>query len=189
MARTSSTAEKREWTLEEWLTMELEPRYEFENGRLIQMASPTRRHQRIVGKLFGQLDSWMRRTGMGFVDMEIDVALPTGVGYIPDLVFVQREREEALYTPEGKIRGVPDLVVEVISPSTRKRDTVDKLHAYQEAGVPWYWLVDSETLTIQELQLTPEGYKVISEVGAGEEFSSVALAGFSVNLKELLEED
>ncbi|MEN3002523.1 MAG: Uma2 family endonuclease [Armatimonadota bacterium] len=184
----SSTVKKQHWTLEEWLATELEPRYEFENGRLVRMASPTRRHQRIVGKLFGQLDNWMSWTGLGFVEMEIDVALPTGVGYIPDLVFVRYERESELYTPDGKIRGVPDLVVEVISPGTRRRDTVHKLRAYQEAGVPWYWLVDSETLVMQEFRLTPTGYRIETVADAGEVFRPAALPGFEMNLQELLED-
>ncbi|GBC92202.1 hypothetical protein HRbin15_00667 [bacterium HR15] len=183
-----SAVKQRRWTLEEWLDTELEPRYEFEHGRLVRMASPTRRHQRIVGKLFYYMDKWANVTDFGYVDMEIDLVLPTGVGYIPDLVVVRREREDELYTPGGKIRGVPDLVVEVISPSTRRRDTVQKLRAYQEAGVPWYWLVDSETLVIQELMLTPGGYQVCTVADAGEVFRPAALPGFEINLQVLLEE-
>ncbi len=184
----SEAIEKRDWTLEEWLKAELEPRFEFEEGRLVPMASPTRQHQRIVGRLFTQMERWANQTGSGSIEMELDVALPTGVGFIPDLMFIRRERESELYTPGGKIRGVPDLVVEVVSPSTRTRDTVRKLRAYQAAGVPWYWLIDSETLVAQELKLTPDGYQISTVADAGEVFRPAALPGFEINLQQRMEE-
>ncbi len=81
---------------------------------------------------------------------------------------IHKEREAELLTSSGKIQGVPDLVVEVISPSTRARDTVHKMRIYHEAGVPWYWLIDSETLTIHEYQHTQEGYLLRIAADAGE---------------------
>ncbi len=152
------------------------------------MASPTRRHQRIVGRLYGQMDRWTQESQAGSVEMEVDVALPIGKGVIPDLTFVRREREAELLTPEGKVQGAPDLVVEVVSPTTRTRDTVQKLRSYHESGVAWYWLVDSETLSVQELQWTPEGYVIRGVAEAGEVFRSQALEGFEVNLQALLGE-
>lgn len=89
---------------------------------------------------------------------------------------------------EGKVRGMPDLVVEVISPSTRTHDTVRKLRDYHQAGVPWYWLIDSEALSIQELQWTPAGYVIRATAEAGEVFRSHALEGFELNLQALLNE-
>jgi len=83
----------------------------------------------------------------GIVAMEVDVALPNQHGYIPDISLLYGDQAQPLLTPEGKIRGAPYLVVEVISPTTRMRDTVHKLRAYYEA---WYWLIDSENLTAQE---------------------------------------
>ena len=171
--------EKREWTLEEWLNTELEPLYEFEDGRLIPMAAPTKQHQDIV-LLMGY--------EMGTVVMGVDVVLSPHRGYIPDLVFVRREREAEVLDPRGKVIGIPDLVVEVISPGGYVRDTVRKLRTYQEAGVPWYWLIDAETLTVQELQLMPEGYLLRTVAGAGEAFRPAALPGFEINLQALLEE-
>lgn len=175
-------------SLEEWLQSELEPRCEYENGRLIPMASPSRKHQRIVGRLYGQFDRWTVENQKGSVEMELDVALPIGKGVIPDLSFIRREREAELLTPDGKVQGAPDLVVEVVSPSTRTRDTVQKLRDYYESGVAWYWLIDSETLSIQELQWTPEGYVIRTVAEAGEVFRSKALEGFEINLKALLGE-
>ncbi|MCS7065983.1 MAG: Uma2 family endonuclease [Fimbriimonadales bacterium] len=184
----SDAIEKREWTLEEWLNTELEPRYEFEDGRLIPMAAPTKRHQDIVLLMGYEMRRFCRANRLGTVAMGIDVVLSPRRGYIPDLVFVRREREEQVLTPQGKVIGVPDLVVEVVSPGGHVRDAVRKLRTYQEAGVPWYWLIEAETLAIQELQLTPEGYLVRSTADAGEVFRPAALPGFEINLQELLED-
>lgn len=185
----SEAIEKREWTLQEWLDTELEPRYEFEDGRLIPMAAPTKRHQDIVGLTFYEMRRFCRANRLGTVAMGIDGVLSPRKGYIPDLVFIRRECEEEVLTPQGKVIGVPDLVVEVVSPGGHIRDAVRKLRTYQEAGVPWYWLIDAETLSIQEFQLTPEGYLLRTVADAGEPFHSAALPGFEMNLRNLLEED
>ncbi|MCX7926233.1 MAG: Uma2 family endonuclease [Fimbriimonadales bacterium] len=179
---------KEHWTLEEWLQTEMEPRCELDHGRLIPMASPTRKHQDIVLTTAYEARRHTLIHRLGALLMEVDVALPIGKGVIPDISFVSREREVELLTPEGKVRGAPDLVVEVVSPSTRTRDTVEKLRDYYESKVPWYWLIDSETLVIQELQWTPDGYVIRTVAEPGEVFRSKALEGFELNLQALLGE-
>ena len=139
------------WSLSEWLQLpEGPPFYELENGRLIQMPSPRREHQRVVAKLFNYLDKWCTVRQLGTVVMEVDVALPTGRGYIPDIAFVRREREAELLAEDGKIHGAPDLVVEVLSEGSRSRDLFRKFEGYQEAGVRYYWIVDPEAWLIAE---------------------------------------
>jgi Uma2 family endonuclease len=185
----SEALEKREWTLQEWLEAELEPLFEYEDGRLIPMAAPTKRHQDIVGLTFYTMRRFVRAHRLGTVLMGVDVVLSLRRGYIPDLTFVRREREAEVLNPQGKVIGVPDLVVEVVSPGGFARDAVRKLRAYQEAGVPWYWLIEGDTLLIQEFQLTPEGYLLRTIADAGEVFRPAALPGFELNLQALLEED
>jgi Uma2 family endonuclease len=175
-------------SLWEWLTSEGEGRYEFEDGELRERHSPSGQHQDIVGLLFALLYRHCVERGLGRVRMEIDVALPTGKGYIPDLVFVSRAREAELFTPEGKVLGVPDLVVEVISPGTRLRDTVHKLNEYHRAGVRWYWLVDSETLSVQEYEYTPDGYLLRASVEGGQPFQPRLFEGLTIDLAALLSE-
>ena len=131
-AKTSLVQPKQKrWTIEDWLNLpEGPPFYELEDGRLVEMPSPRVQHQRIVGRLYGILDRWVEERGLGTVIMAVDVALPTGRGYIPDLTFIRRERESELLAPDGKIHGTPDLVVEVVSPTTRTRDRVQKMKGY-----------------------------------------------------------
>jgi Uma2 family endonuclease len=81
----------------------------------------------------------------------------TGVnGVQPDLVFISNENREVL-TTQG-VRGAPDLVVEILSPSTRSRDLGIKLRAYQAAGVPNYWIADPRARTLEERVLGEDGY-------------------------------
>lgn len=185
MAKTMKEREK--VTIEEWLSLpEGPPFYEIEDGRLIEVPSPRREHQRILARLTTFLDDFAMEHNLGTVVMDVDVVLPTGVGYIPDIAFVLREREEELLVPDGKVHGAPDLVVEVISPTTRRRDRVKKFRNYWRAGVRWLWFVDSEELTVEEFKWTEEGYLCSTVADKGEDFEPKALPGLKLNLEELL---
>jgi len=175
-------------TADEWLQAELEPRCELQSGLLLPMASPTRRHQEIVLTTAYALRRYVRTGRLGVVLMEVDVALPDGSGVIPDICFVRAERESETLNPLGKVRGAPDLAVEVVSPSTRARDTVEKARLYHAAGIAWYWLTDSETLAVQELRWTPDGCVIGATAVAGQPFRPDALPGFEINLQTALEE-
>jgi Uma2 family endonuclease len=183
------TLSKNGLTVGDWLQLpEGPPCYELEHGRLVKMPSPRREHQEIVGLLFVALRQFAREHDLGTVVMAVDVALPTGQGYIPDITFVRREREAALLGRDGKVHGAPDLVVEVLSPSTRLRDRYRKLRAYWEAGVMWYWLVDSEALGVEEFQHTPQGYLAATLAAPGEIFETKALPGLRLDLAALVGE-
>ncbi|MCS7185357.1 MAG: Uma2 family endonuclease [Armatimonadota bacterium] len=189
MANKTSTIQrtKKRWTIEEWLNLpEGPPFYELEDGRLVEMPSPRVQHQRLVFKLAALLDEWVTRHELGTIVMAVDVALPTGKGYIPDLAFIRRERESELLAPDGKVHGAPDLVVEVVSPSTKVRDRVRKMRGYFEAGVEWVWLIDSDDLSVEEFKWTNEGYLMTVAAVSGEVFEPKAFSGLKLNLAELL---
>jgi Uma2 family endonuclease len=65
---------------------------------------------------------------------------------------------------------------------------VAKFNAYREAGVPWYWLIDSQSLAIEEYRLMPEGYLAVARVAAGEAFQPQMFPGLTINLAGLLGE-
>ena len=79
----------------------------------------------------------------------------------------------------------PDLAVEVTS-SEPDRDRVHKLRLYYENGVPWYWIIDSGNLSIEEYRVTPEGYVRKSSIAAGEEFRPGLFPGLVFNLTALV---
>jgi len=182
-----SIAETGRMTLEEFQALpEGPPYYEFEEGELVPMGSPTLEHQDLVGELASVLRRFVRERKGGRVCMEVDVYLPDGRVYIPDISFVSTERaEELLSHPDRKIHGAPDLVVEVTS-SNPERDRVRKFRVYYENGVSWYWIVDGETLAIEEYRATPEGYLRAGSTEAGEAFRPKLFLELSIDLDSLV---
>jgi Uma2 family endonuclease len=173
-------------TLEEFRAMpEGPPYYEYEEGELILVASPSPEHQDVVSELSHVLRQFVRQQQLGRVFMEVDVYLPDGRGYIPDLSYLSSERMHLLNPIDRKLHGSPDLVVEVTS-SAPARDRVHKFRVYYGNGVPWYWIIDANTLAIEEYQATPQGYLRTASVAPGEEFQPRLFPGLVINLQVLL---
>jgi Uma2 family endonuclease len=162
------------------------PFYEFEDGELTPMTSPTKKHQDVLGALVEVLRPFLRTSRLGELCIEVDVYLPDGRVYIPDLSFLSRERRKLIDPVDDKVHGAPDLVIEITS-SVPQRDRVRKFDAYYANGVPWYWIVDSQTLAIEEYQATPQGYLRTASIEAGQEFHPRLFPGLTIHLSALLE--
>ncbi|MCW3055194.1 MAG: hypothetical protein JWN14_4364 [Chthonomonadales bacterium] len=172
-------------TLEEFRKLpEGPPYYEFEEGELILMSSPTLEHQDIVGLLFAFLHAFLRKTRLGRIAMELDVYLPDGHVYIPDLAFVAQDNIRMISPVDQKIHGVPTMVTEIVS-NDAARDRIRKFQVYFENGVTWYWLV-TQSLEIEEYHRTPQGYVRTASVAVGEVFRPQVFPGLEINLQELL---
>ena len=119
-------------------------RYEAIEGDLYVTPAPTTRHQRVSKRLLYALDRILERPGLGEVFIApYGVEFPaTGEGVQPDIVFVSRPRREII--AEAGIAGAPDLVAEILSPSTAGRDRTIKLRLYERHGVREYWIVDAD---------------------------------------------
>lgn len=164
------------------------PNYEFDGGRLIAMPRPHPRHQAILRELSTELTIYLRAHRIGAVWPEIDVQLSRRRVYVPDLVFLSQSQLDRYSSDRGRIVGAPDLVVEIVSPASASRDRVAKFNAYREAGVTWYWLIDSQSLAVEEYRLMPEGYLAVARVAAGEIFRPQLFPDLGVNLAELMGE-
>jgi Uma2 family endonuclease len=181
-----ATTAMRRMTLEDFRALpEGPPYYEYEEGELILVASPTIEHQDIIGVLWNVSWQFVRQHQLGRVVMEVDVYLPDGRGYIPDLAYLATEHLHLLNPTDRKIHGSPDLVVEVTS-STPARDRVHKFRVYFGNGVPWYWIVDSNTLAIEEYHATAQGYLRTASIGPAETFQPQLFPGLAINLVSLL---
>jgi Uma2 family endonuclease len=90
------------------------------------------------------------------------------------------------FVDDVTIEGAPDLVVEIISPSTASRDKAHKLRVYHAAGVPWYWLVEAESLFITEYRHTPDGYLVNQIAPPMELFAPALFPGLAFRMAELM---
>ncbi len=117
-------------------------RYEFIGGRLYMTPAPATRHQRVLMRLWSALLRILMDSGHGEVfSGPLMVEFPgTGDRVQPDLLFVSNERRAII--GEKQVLGAPDLVVEILSPSTAHRDRGIKLDLYARHGVAQYWIVD-----------------------------------------------
>ena len=124
-------------------------RYEAIDGELYVTAAPLRRHQRVSLNLETALHALLDKPGLGWVyHAPIGVEFPeTEEGVQPDIVFVSRRRAQVL-VKEG-IRGAPDLVIEILSPSTAGRDRTIKRKLYERQGVSQYWIVDPDSESVE----------------------------------------
>lgn len=131
-------------------------RHELIDGEHYVGPSPVRRHQAILRNLFLELGPFVRDCGLGEIYFApLDVILSDIDVVAPDLLFVSNERREIL---QDWVRGAPDLVVEILSPSTRSRDERLKRDLYERKGVEEYWVVDPEAETIKLYRADGGGY-------------------------------
>ena len=182
------TAEK-EWTYEDYLKLNDDKRYEIIGGKLIVAPAPRPRHQRVSRNLEFAIWNYVRNKELGEVFYApVDVVLGEKFVLQPDIVFVSKEREEII-DEDRAIFGPPDLVVEVVSPSTLGRDTLEKKDVYEKFGVKEFWLVYPEMKCVEVLVLNKEGkYEIYDEGCTGEgkrEIKSKVIEGFEVKLEEI----
>jgi len=86
---------------------------------------------------------------------------------------------------ERGVEGAPDLLVEVLSPGTARRDRVRKLNAYARLGVRHYWLVDPEAKTVEAFELVEDAYRLAAAVGGDDEFRPGVFPGLAISLSIL----
>lgn len=137
-------------------------RHEIINGRHHVNASPTPRHQLICGELYAELRSLLHSRGHKVFVASVDVQLSQSDVVVPDLVVVLKGND---IITDTRIIGAPDLVVEILSPSTRVDDEGLKRRLYEQAGVPNYWIVDPEANTVTVLRMKAGVYEQASPVG------------------------
>lgn len=159
-------------------------RYEVIDGELYVSPPPVREHQHASSELHGTIWSYLRDNPIGRVyHAPFGVILSGLNGVQPDLVYVSNERR-AILTDQG-VSGAPDLVVEILSPSTRSRDLGIKLRAYQAAGVPNYWVADPRARTLAERVLGEDGYGPPTVYRVGETFQPALFPGLSIEVARL----
>ena len=98
----------------------------------------------------------------------------------PDLIFVSNEREHII--TDANIQGAPDLVVEILSPSSASRDWRDKLDLYARHSVAEYWLVDPISEIVWVFRLVDSSFVQVGMYGVGDTLTSPLLEGFVLDL-------
>jgi Uma2 family endonuclease len=137
------------WCYERWERLPNDGnRYEVIDGVLYMSTAPSARHQATVALFIELIGASLRAQGIARVfPSPIGVMMPGADPVQPDLVLVRHERA-AIIAEDGRIRGVPDLIAEILSPNNPELDTVTKRATYARAGVPEYWILRPATRDI-----------------------------------------
>jgi Uma2 family endonuclease len=173
------------WTFGDLALFKETERYEIFDGRLIPAGRPTPdlNHQRISGRLLCLLYRFVELHQLGeVVPGPVDVVLAEDNSAEPDLLFISKEN---LKIAQKWVCGAPDLVVEIISPSTIVRDRYEKREQYARFGVKEYWLLDPANRSVEILTLETGRlalHSIATEKGCVE---SKLLAGFTVDLADV----
>jgi Uma2 family endonuclease len=175
------------WTYEDYVRLPDDGnRYEVIRGVLYVTPSPVPEHQFSSAELVFQLSAFVRQNHLGLVlAAPLAVKLPRGIAtpVEPDVMFFRKGNGPRWDL--GYYEGVPDLLAEILSPRTSRRDQTVKLQAYLDAGVPEYWLVDPRARTVVVYVLEKGKYVELVRGGVGDEAWSSVLPGFRLNVSDL----
>lgn len=171
-------------TYSDYLNTPEDKRCELLDGELFATPARNEAHQRTQAELGYHLMTFVKTRSLGRIYYSsTDVVLSDIDVVQPDLLFVSDERRHII-TPDN-IQGAPDLVVEILSPSTAERDRGYKRALYAQHGVREYWVVGADAGVITVLLLGEEGYEVVDTFGEGDTLTSPTLAGFSLEVDEI----
>lgn len=159
-------------------------RHELIDGAHYVTPSPNRKHQDVCGNLFLLMGAWLERHPVGRLYFApFDVVLSNVDIVEPDLLYLSAARAAEALT-EANVKGVPELVVEIGSPSTRRRDETVKRRLYERAGVSEYWFVDPDLDVVRVYRQTGDGFGRVVELSleAGDVLTTPLLPGLDLPL-------
>jgi len=158
-------------------------RHELIDGEHYVTPSPNLGHQRILGKLHLAIGKYLEGNPIGEVFFApLDVVMSNFDVVEPDLLYVSRERASQVLVPEH-VRGVPDLVVEIASKGTRKRDETIKRALYERMGVSEYWIVDPKSQAVRMYRRGDAGFEPPVELrGGGAMLTTTLMPGLEISI-------
>ena len=187
-------SQKKRYTLADALTWDESERIELIDGYPVMMNPPTRAHQKAVMELSRQLANYLAGKKCKVYPAPFGVRLFEQDGERPEDVDTMVEPDICVVCDRNKLdkygcRGVPDLIVEVLSPTTQRHDQLVKLNLYQRAGVREYWIVDPENRTVRVMVQTGDCTLQIHEIYRREDVAKVnVLDGCFIELSKVFSE-
>jgi Uma2 family endonuclease len=162
-------------------------RHELIDGEHYVTPSPNTKHQKVLGNVYLLAAQWLRDHPLGELFLApFDVVLTPSDVVEPDLLYLSSGRAARILTA-ANVRGVPELVVEISSPSTRRRDETVKRLLYERAGVSEYWVVDPEVDVVRVYRREGERFARPAELSAeaGDVLTTTLLPGLELVLTDI----
>ena len=178
-------------TLADVLTWDERERIELIDGAPVMMAPPSRLHQEIITALLAQLYNYLEEKKCKVYPAPFAVRLFERADDRPEDVDTMVDPDLSVVCDPGKLddigcKGAPDLIIEVLSPSTQRHDRLTKYNLYERAGVLEYWIVSPEERTVQVSTLVDGRYRV-QELYTAEAVAKVnTLSGCFIELSKVL---
>lgn len=161
--------------------------YELLNGEIVKYSAPESKHQIVSANLFRKLDGYFeKKLGRGLY-APISVFLDEYNAPQPDLLFVSTQNQEIIQ--QKGVMGVPDLMVEIVSPGSVVRDRVHKKEIYEQAEVPEYWIVDPKYFTVEVYELTDSGYALFEDVEGEGTIESKVIEGLKIDVGDIFDNE
>src|SRR5689334_17740165 len=181
---------KQAYTLDDLRAIEALPEnedkhFELIDGEIYEVPTPSPLHNFIVAQLVFFLIAFVREHNLGFVFGDVtSYTLANGDELIPDASFISKERQ-SLPLP-SKFFIAPDLAIEVVSPSNREREMLDKAESYLQSGARLVWVIYPKTQIVDAIRLTEQGKLSVQKVNFdGTLDGEDVLPGFSLPVKDL----
>lgn len=177
-----------EWTYQDYMRLPDDGyHYEVIKGVLYMTAASRPRHQRASRNLLVALHLFVTEQETGEVlSSPIDVLLgDLATPVEPDIIFISRQRSSII--EEKFVKGAPDLIVEILSPSNWVVDRRDKFAVYQASGVGEYWIVDPDTKTVEVYHLRQDSYALLERYEPGQTVQSELLTGFEISVDHIFD--
>jgi len=161
--------------------------YELIDGEIVKKQAPSPEHQNASGNLYARIHQFNREKQLGgkCFAAPLDVYFTEIDYYQPDIIYIAKDRQ-GIITPDG-IEGVPDLVVEILSPGTHRHDRDRKMKVYRRTGVQEYWIVDPKSRTIEVYSLIEGDFEMSDFATEKGTVQSKLLEGLSVDLAAVFE--
>lgn len=187
-------AEKKQYTFADCLAWDESQRAEIINGEVFLMAPPSRVHQEIAAELTRQFGNYLEGKRCKVYPAPFGVRLFERDGDRPEDIDTMVEPDLSVVCDEGKLddhgcRGAPDLVIEILSPSSQRHDRFVKLGLYQWAGVREYWIVDPAYRSVQVFMQDGRGYlQILEDYGRNDIARVNVLDGCFIDLSKVFPE-
>jgi Uma2 family endonuclease len=161
-------------------------RHEIIDGEHYVSPAPIPKHQLVLVELTTSLNSFVKPRRLGrILAAPTDVLLSRHDIVQPDLLFISNERASILN--DKNIQGAPDLMIEILSKSTRKLDEDLKPGRYEQLGVREYWIVDPIAEWVRVFRKEGESLRQMAELSVGDVLTTPPLPGLEIPLRDLFE--
>lgn len=159
-------------------------RYEIIEGELLMTPAPSTEHQDLHGRLFALIRLHTDKNDLGkTLSAPTDVVLSMVDLVQPDILFVANGRANII--AKKNIVGIPNLIVEILSPNTGKRDREEKWKLYQRYELPEYWIVDPETHSVDVFIYFDNHLNLVETLTVGQQLKAQQIAGLTIDLSDI----